>query len=793
MSRSAVELTARFIRERHVFLNDGGETRIIIGDVESLGGASLTIKGECEENGLERGLVYRFWGREISHDKYGKQFAFTSFVVDEPADRVAVIAYLKKCRGIGSRVAAKLWDHYEAEAVRMIREEPERVVDEVGGISSKIAKEASEQLSKWKLTEKTKIDVLGLLHGKGFPKKTPDSVIADFGSAAGDVIRRNPYILMRYRGCGFLTTDKLWMELKKNPTKLKRQALCCWSELARDSSGDTWFPVSRIRDGLYAKLAGANVEFEKAKTLAFRGKLLRFTENRGGAWVAEERNARKEEQVARDVAKRIVLGGFDAIDTNSLKGVTEHQWDAATDALSASIGILQGSPGTGKTFTTAQIIKMLLHRGWNADQIAVAAPTGKAAVRVTEAMSKAGLSCLTAKTIHGLLQVESADDGWSFRHDRGNPLPHKFVFIDESSMLDVNLTASLLAACEPTTSILFIGDVNQLAPVGHGAPLRDMIAAGVPCGTLTEIQRNSGRIVKTCAEIRDKRRFSSSEKLDIETGENLYHIEKQTAEEQIEAVEKLLNIFASGNHSSFGDDTIDPVWDVQILCAVNKSSPLNRKDLNRKLQRILNTTQPERGNPFAVRDKIINTKNGWFKSLRPKIDPVNEDGLCYVANGEQANIVEINGGRIVAQLENPSRLISIFRGKQEGGESGSEDDSNTGCSWELGYAISCHKSQGSEWPIVIVLADEHNSARMVCTRNWIYTGISRAKRAALTIGKRKVVEDMICRDAMRRKTFLSELILENVRELQRDLIVGEMQKMSISDFMEGVEYAETAI
>jgi hypothetical protein len=184
--------------------------------------------------------------------------------------------------------------------------------------------------------------------------------------------------------------------------------------------------------------------------------------------------------------------------------LTAHQIEQYERATArGNLAILGGSPGTGKTFTAAQIIKAIGNQiGFTS--IGVGAPTGKAAVRLTEAMAAYRLP-LRASTWHSLLKVEQADDGggWSFAHNAGNPLPFTFLVGDESSMLDTDLAASIFSARARGTKFLCIGDVNQLPPVGHGAPLRDMIAAGLPYGELREIKRNEGGIVQACADIRD--------------------------------------------------------------------------------------------------------------------------------------------------------------------------------------------------------------------------------------------------------------------------------------------------
>lgn len=824
------EFIAKFLGERRVFLNgDSGpdQVRVVIADsLDSESGAQVCLKGEAFEGALRPGMIYRFYGRIVTHHKYGDQFHFSTFVPEKPADRESTIAYLRQCKGVGPMLAGKIFDVFGADAIDTLIREPDRIALAMPRFSKEQARSAAELLAPKERTRRTKVDLLGLLYGRGLPKKTIDKLIEDFGAESAGIVRRNPYILMRYRGCGFLKADRLYMELAnqlppaaalKAAARLKRQALCCWYAIASDSAGHTWYPSGKAREALAKQISGSDLKFERALALALRTGLLRQKSEFGTRWLAEARKADRENDVARCVVAAeqdgAAMGGPIWPDVSG-EGLTDHQLAESAKALRGVIGILGGSPGTGKTYTSARIIKSMiaLH---GPRQVAVCAPTGKAAVRVTEAMQRNGVN-LKAVTIHSLLKVQSGgNDGWEFFHGESSPLPQTFIVVDEASMIDTNLAASLLKARARGGHILFIGDVNQLAPVGHGAPLRDMIAAGVSYGELTEIQRNSGRIVRACAELRDHRRFTPSPGLDLPGGENLVLIERETPEEQIETLRKMLEQFLAAEPRKF-----DPVWDVQVLVAVNKRSPLGRKPLNKQLQDLLNFNGHRvQGNPFRVGDKIICTKNGYVPALdddgnvkreRPPFDTEEPDadkgphdpnaGKVYVANGEQAEVLQVEPNKTIARLTNPDRVVMIPRGTADdkpesdaakvesgnGGEGDAEENSEsqatgTGCNWELAYVISGHKSQGSEWPLVVILADEHNSARMVQSRNWLFTAMSRPKVAGWIIGKRIVVDEMCRRNGLNRKTFLRERIVE-----LRGPVAVEAEENVFSGLLEGV-------
>lgn len=436
-----------------------------------------------------------------------------------------------------------------------------------------------------------------------------------------------------------------------------------------------------------------------------------------------------------------------------MAGLTQHQREQLGRATSGPVGILGGSPGTGKTYCVAALVREL-SAAFGIDQICIGAPTGKAAVRVTETLACQGVN-LRARTWHSILR--GGKDG-GFEFGLGNPLPYRVLISDESSMIDTDLMASIFRARAAGSLVLLVGDINQLPPVGHGAPLRDMIAAGLPCGELREIMRNSGGIVEACAAIRDGR--------DWDEGDNLRIMQGRGADEQVQRM-----LAGVREQRAAG---LDPIWDCQVLAAVNAKSPLARRRLNEILQRELNADgETHGGNPFRVGDKTVNTKNGYFTAA----DDSGAD-QHYVANGELGEVLESEAGQTLIKVQLPERVIRVPRagGKREQESSqGAWDDSDgadeektdTGCTWELGYCLSVHKSQGSEWPAVFVMLDSYPGAKMVCSREWLYTAISRGKKYVELIGQRATADAMCRRLAIgKRKTFLKELILREQAKLE---------------------------
>ena len=789
MPAKLTELTLIFRRERIRF--SGGDTCILECDDPGvkddhfdglnglLSGADkgVIVKAECPEGELVVGLSYRFYGRWVEHERYGRQFQAKTYVRVQPHGKAGVIRYLTSTcagHGVGHATAAKLWEKFQGDAVRILREEPEVAAAAVGmsHFTDEKAAAASVVLKEESALEAVSIDLIDLLGGRGFPRDTAKKAVAEWGNRAAVLIRRNPYLLMRFRGCGYLRTDQLYLDQGGRPAALKRQSLAAWYAVARDTEGHTWHRPEICEAGIRARVCGADIQPLAAMVLAKRAKMLSVMRNGDGKpWVAERRKADNELAVASAVQKMLAapcqwpeVGGLD---------ISEHQREQLGKALAASVAVFCGSPGTGKTYSMARLAGRIIEL-CGSDSVAIAAPTGKAAVRMTEALNSYKIG-KAASTIHRLLGVQSrtAGEGWGFAHDENNPLPFKWIIVDEASMIDTDLMASLLRALPAGCHLLLIGDTNQLPPVGHGAPLRDLIAAGVPCGELTKIERNWGSIVQACADIRDGKKWETEPELDPEAGLNLKLLPTANGAASVEKIVEKIRKIKEGN-------LYDPIWGVQVIVAVNKKSDLSRRDLNKRLQAEFNPAGQRAGsNPFRVGDKIVCLKN----SLMPIVEdtPYTDcnrdavDGKVFVANGEQARVLEVAEKLTTVSLDSPPRLVKIPRGTDNGDDgkgnaNASEDDQDssarttTGCQWDLAYAISCHKAQGSEFPCVIVALDEYPGARRVCSREWLYTAISRAKDVCFLVGKRMISDGMCLQRAItKRKTFLKELIMENVK------------------------------
>lgn len=716
-----------------------------------------TITGTCTDGIPEQGRTYRFFGCWKNSPKYGRQFKSAVFTEHEPHNREAVLAYLKRHlrgTGIGEKGFVRVWDAYGSESVRVLRTQPLEVSRSLGfGEDSCIA--ASKRLAEHARTEHTAVDLMGLFAGRGFPVATIKGAIDRWGAMAPAIIRRDPFTLMTagISGAGFARCDTLYMSLGLDPSRLKRQTLCAWNHLVQSGSGDTWFPIEAGVEGIRLKVGSADIHPARALKLGIRSKWLRGRiDGDGQRWIGDHDKTGNEIAVAEHVARLSSATAAWPMVGAAGEKLTDHQREQLTAATSSAFGILSGTPGTGKTFTAAALIRAII-RQYGDGAVVCIAPTGKAGVRLSESLARAGVE-IVATTIHRALKPQKPGQGtgeWGFLHGPGNPILAKFVIVDESSMIDTDLMASLLRACATGTHVLLIGDPYQLPPVGHGAPLRDLIAADIAHGELTEIQRNSGLIVEACRSVRLGQRIKTCQQMDA-NGNNLRVGLAPTPAVVIEHIEK---VYAA----AVAKGSRDPVDEIQVLVGLNDQGQLSRKKLNPLIQSILNPSGATvDGVSFRVGDKVICTSNGWYP-----LDGAKNGMTEFLANGEMGRVESIDKLQMVVAFQASTGATRRIRVPFK---------TEYAKSFELAYAITCHKSQGSEWPIVLIVADE--AAFRVCSREWWYTAISRAKDRCLILGRLATVEKQSKRISLeRRKTFLTELLAEQVATMRAQQDGGE--------------------
>jgi len=408
---------------------------------------------------------------------------------------------------------------------------------------------------------------------------------------------------------------------------------------------------------------------------------------------------------------------------------TDEQLSAVQMVMDNRVSVLTGGPGTGKTTTVKRILGTAFEEGMN---IVQCAPTGKAAKRMSEATGH------EAMTIHRTLGAMVNDDGeFCFGYNEDQPLPCDLLIADEMSMVTNALLADLLRAIDPVkTRVLFVGDSGQLPSVGPGAVLRDLLQSQcVSHVELTKIHRNAGEIVKSCHQIAKGLEYEPCSQLDLEAGKNLRHIEADIPGNIKEVIQMIITKMAGRGY--------DPIWDCQVISPVNSRGELSCDALNAVLQDQLNP-QPDEyktsGCKFRLGDKVIQTKNKKVKTT--------DDDESYIVNGDIGKVVRFvsDEGSMDVQFFDPDRTVKMPKNEKH---------------LLLAYAITCHRAQGSEAPVVIVPV--HGAFRFFVNRNWVYTAVSRARDICFTVGTFRSIRQAIeIEETWSRKTFLAEKIIETV-------------------------------
>lgn len=734
--------------------------------------------GPATADQFTSGSQYRFYGSWVEGQR-GPDFRFSTFTIDQPFSREAVQAYLSKvCSNVGNRIASKLYDAYGAEAVKTLREQP-ATITAAGIMSEAAAAEAAADLARFSHMEATKVELFGLFAGRGFPAKAIDAAISKWGVAAPATIAKDPFALLvnKLPGAGFKRCDKFYLELRKPADSIKRQFFCAWSVIREDRTGSTWCDAREIVQDVLKVIPAADPV--RALRLLDRTGWARIRRDGAARYVTTRERATAEQRVA-DAVRRLQArtppnwpASIPASETEGDGLPSQHQVAELLKATAGPVGCFTGGPGTGKTHTLAYLLKATIAKH-GAGSVAVAAPTGKAAVRARESLQARGIE-LRATTIHRLLEIGRAGHdggGWGFQRNRKRPLNERFLIIDESSMIDAELCADLMDAVADGANVLFVGDPFQLPPVGHGAPLRDLLAAGQPQGELTEVRRNSGAIVRGCAAIKRAEPVQWSERIDLDAEDpaNLRLIDC-TAAETVDTLAEVLE-----NLTRF-----DPRWDTQIITALNDKSESSRTKLNERFGKILNPDGREvKGNKFRTGDKIICHKNTDLKIVQLSnrciegertLDAANYRDVpgpaAYIANGEIGRVLAVSDKHTIARFGagDDAPMVKIANSKRkaapvdDAGNQNDDDATKSAVEFDLAWAITVHRSQGSEWPLVIVLIDP--AAGAVADRNFWYTALSRARQCAIAVGPRGTFEAQVKRQALDgRRTFLAELIRE---------------------------------
>src|SRR5436853_5835545 len=655
-----------------------------------------------------------WWVRDKEH---GLQFKATSMKTVPPTTAEGIERYLGSglVKGIGPILAKKLVGRFGAEVLAVI-ENRAAELQTVDGIGPK-RRERIE--AAWQEAKQVR-EIMLFLHSHGVSTSRAVRIFNIYGKQAIERVRENPYTLAKdIYGIGFATADQIAQRIgiprdSVNPGRAGIAHIL----LEANSDGHCALPLPNLNAAAVKLLGIPEAAVEQALSQMLAGGSLLREEINGEPLIFLPHLRKAEEAIAARI-KRLVQApivyppiDFDKAVTwcerRTGRTLAPSQREALQTVLASRVVILTGGPGVGKTTLVNSILLILRTKGV---KCLLCAPTGRAAKRLAETTG------LEAKTIHRLLEIDPRPG--RIRSNESNPLACGLLVVDETSMVDVPLMHSLVRAVPNSAGLILVGDVDQLPSVGPGTVLRDLIASGVvPVLRLTEVFRQAAdsRIITNAHRIR---RGQMPELRGADPSSDFHFVERDDPE-KIAAT--LIKLVQARIPERFG---LDPIRDVQVLCPMNRGS-LGVRELNTVLQRALNPARPDQpvverfGWRFQIRDKVIQTENDYDKD---------------VFNGDVGMIERIDPVEQEVAVRFDERLVKYDFGELD--------------EVALAYAITIHKSQGSEFPAVVIpLATQHY---VLLQRNLIYTGVTRGKRLLVLIGQRKALGIAVRNDRPQRR------------------------------------------
>lgn len=664
-------------------------------------------------------------GDYTDHPTYGKQFKVESFEEKAPEDEEAIERYLGSgaIRGIGLALAARIVRRFKADTFRIIEEEPERLA-EVKGISERKAMEIADQVNEKRDLRQAMI----FLQQYGITMNLAVKVYQQYGQEVYGIIRENPYRLADdIEGVGFRTADEIAVRVGiRMDSDFRIRSGILYVLLQASTEGHTYLPEEELtrRTGQLLEVGEEQIEKQYMDLAIERKIIMKQGENQTQIYAASfyymEANTAtmlKQLNVSYDVPDLEIEERVRRIEKQTGMELDEHQVTAVKEAVRNGLLIITGGPGTGKTTTINTIIKYFEMEGLD---IFLAAPTGRAAKRMSETTG------FEARTIHRMLELNGGVDGAAgFERNEQNPLETDVVIIDEMSMVDISLMHALLKAVAVGTRLILVGDVNQLPSVGPGSVLRDIIRSH-ECNVvmLTKIFRQAS----TSDIIVNAHKINQGEEVTLDNKSmDFFFLKRYDADVIISVVLQLIK----QKLPKFVDAT---PYDIQVLTPMRKGL-LGVERLNGILQRYLNPPSPQKREKehgdilFREGDKIMQTRNNYQLEweIRTKYG-LSVDKGTGVFNGDMGIVREINDfaetmtvefdeGRMV---EYPYKLLDEL---------------------ELAYAITIHKSQGSEYPAVVIPLLSGPS--MLMNRNLLYTAVTRARKCVTLVGNEVTFAQMV--------------------------------------------------
>lgn len=723
---------------------------------------------ECEDgedifvgtlHGISEGIYISAEGEYVNHPQYDLQFKFTSYEIKMPDDMVSVERYLGSgiIKGVGEALAKRIVKKFKMDSLRIIEEEPERLA-EVKGISERKAREIAVSYNEKKEMQ----DAIIFLTGYGISINLAVKIFNEYGQEMYKIIRSNPYkIAEDISGVGFKTADEIAERMGiSSDSDFRIRAALLYTLLNASQLGHMYLPKQMLVAKTYSLLVDDNVPYNEELEneigsqiieLQMAGKAI--VKELDGAVIAvyaaanyyiELNSARILSDIDLDFTSEDrpldkMLAQIEEVEKITLE---EKQKLAIKNAVNNGVAVITGGPGTGKTTTINAMIKMFEKLNL---ELLLAAPTGRAAKRITEATG------YTAQTIHRLLELsgggideEGNSSTYTFARNSNNLLEADVIIIDEMSMVDSSLFYSLLQAIMPGTRLVLVGDSNQLPSVGPGNVLKDIIRSEVFSVTVLDKifrQGENSDIITNAHLINAGKQLAINNK-----SRDFFYIPRQGSQDIIAELKHLIL------DSLPGFFQVDPM-NIQVLTPMRKYE-LGVENLNKRLQEILNP--PNRSIPekekndvvFRKGDKVMQIKNNYkleWKIMDAKGRFVKEEGVG-VFNGDVGFVKEIDefDQKIVVEYDD-GRLVDYLYSQLD--------------ELEHAYAITIHKSQGSEYPVVVIPL--LTGPAKLLNRNLLYTAVTRARKGVVIVGNIGLVKTMIDNiDEQKRYTTFAERLVE---------------------------------
>ena len=687
---------------------------------------------------ISQGATIEASGNFINHHIYGKQFQITSFTEKMPEDAMAMERYLGSgaIKGIGAALAARIVRRFGADTLRIVEEEPERLA-EIKGISEKKAREIAAQMEEKADMRKAMM----FLQKYGISLNLGAKIYQKYGDSVYSVLQENPYRLADdISGVGFKIADEIAGRIGiHTDSDYRIKSGMMYTLLQATGEGHVYLPKEELFQRS-SELLGVDVSYmeKHLMDLSIERKVIQKEEGEtvlvypSRFYYLELNTARMLRELNIDCPEdeAFVQRRIAQIEKETGTTLDEMQKKAVTEAAGHGLFILTGGPGTGKTTTINAIIRFFEGEG---SELRLAAPTGRAAKRMTEATG------YEAQTIHRLLELngmpeeERQGQAVHFERNAENPLEADVIIIDEMSMVDIQLMHSLLLAVTAGTRLILVGDENQLPSVGPGNVLRDIIRSGeFPVVELKKIFRQASEsdIVVNAHKINRGEQVTLSNK-----SSDFFFLKRQDADIIIRVVIALIQ-------EKLPRYVEAKPFDIQVLTPMRKGL-LGVERLNQILQRYLNPPEPSKKEKeygqglFREGDKVMQIRNNYQLEweIRGRYGIPVDKGVG-VFNGDTGILKTINEFSETAEVEFEDGRCAEYSFKQL------EE-------LELAYAVTIHKSQGSEYPAVVIPL--LSGPRMLLNRNLLYTAVTRARRCVTIVGSEETFREMIKNEKQQRR------------------------------------------